>query len=412
MRILPFAAAMVLAASCYNSNVYLSGNGVALPLAGDSGARALRLSAVSETVVRLEISALDSFPQRRSLVIEPQAPFSGYKARCKKHSVSLETSSLKVTAGQDGSVRLRDKVRGRTLLRSLGECLSMRPVTVEGKTGYAWSVVFSTGTGEPLYGLGQQQTLELDHRGSDEDLYQYNTKISLPFIAGDGWAMLWDSYSQGRWGNPECLQLGEVFKLYDKDGKSGSLTGSYFIKDAQTPFVRNEDSLFFENELAVKKLPPLPLKGARVEYDGYLEAPRTGDYHFILYYAGYQKLSLGGEELVSERWRAAWNPNSYRFTAHMSEGEKVPLHLEWLPDGDVSYLGLRVSPLYAHQDDITISAEMDPEIDIYLIAGERHDDLIASYRRLTGRARLIPRWALGFWQSREPIPATPWRSKS
>ncbi|MEE3477235.1 MAG: hypothetical protein VZR01_07525, partial [Candidatus Cryptobacteroides sp.] len=69
----------------------------------------------------------------------------------------------------------------------------------------------------------------------------------------------------------------------------------------------------------------MKLKGAKVTYEGFLEAPEDGNYHFILYYAGFQKVSLGGREVVSERWRPAWNPNSYKFTAWMSKGEKTPV---------------------------------------------------------------------------------------
>lgn len=39
--------------------------------------------------------------------------------------------------------------------------------------------------------------------------------------------------------------------------------------------------------------------------------------------------------------------------------------------------------------------------DYYYIAGADADDVIAGYRRLTGKAQVMPRWAMGFWQSRE-----------
>ena len=402
-RLGPAALASAMILSCTAPQAYTVPGGAVLPLKEGvchEGGAVLRLTAVDSAVVRMEITA-DTSASRQSLIVVPQDSFEAYRTALGRRSVTLETPLLKVKAFSDGGVRFRDKRSGRELLRSLGDGLELRSVEVEGKDGYAWKTVWSTPGDGPLYGLGQQQTLRLDHRGEDEDLFQYNTKISVPFIAGEGWALLWDSYSQGRWGNPECLQIGEVFKLYDKEGRPGSLTGTYQVKDVPEPFVRAEDSLYFENEQAVSNLPPLPLKGAHVEYDGYIEADKTGDYHFILYYAGYQKLSIGGEELVPERWRAAWNPNSYRFTAHLRARHKTPIHLEWLPDGDVSYLGLRVSPLYGRQNDITISAEMDSEIDFYFMAGRNHDELVGSYRRLTGRASLLPLWAFGFWQSRE-----------
>src|SRR5262249_27163819 len=40
-------------------------------------------------------------------------------------------------------------------------------------------------------------------------------------------------------------------------------------------------------------------------------------------------------------------------------------------------------------------------IDYYYIAGNSLDEVIGGYRQLTGKATLLPRWAYGFWQSRE-----------
>jgi alpha-D-xyloside xylohydrolase len=40
-------------------------------------------------------------------------------------------------------------------------------------------------------------------------------------------------------------------------------------------------------------------------------------------------------------------------------------------------------------------------IDYYFVYGPDLDDVVAGYREVTGRAPLVPRWALGLWQSRE-----------
>jgi alpha-D-xyloside xylohydrolase len=29
------------------------------------------------------------------------------------------------------------------------------------------------------------------------------------------------------------------------------------------------------------------------------------------------------------------------------------------------------------------------------------DEVISGYRKLTGKATMVPKWAMGFWQSRE-----------
>ena len=193
-----------------------------------------------------------------------------------------------------------------------------------------------------------------------------------------------------------------VFKLYDKNGVEGALTGTYKPMRGES-LVQREDSLFYENEQMVGLLPKMMLKGADVSYEGWLEAPETGDYRFILYYAGFQRVWIDGEEVVTERWRPAWNPNSYKFTVHLEAGVRTPIRVSWQPDGTVSYLGLRVADLRTPEEEgqLSLWSEMNPEIDYYFIAGENADKVIAGYRKLTGKAQVMPRWAFGFWQSRE-----------
>lgn len=65
--------------------------------------------------------------------------------------------------------------------------------------------------------------------------------------------------------------------------------------------------------------------GANVTYEGEIEPAQTGEFKFILYYAGYVKVYLNNELVVPERWRTAWNPNSYKFAVHLEAGKRVPL---------------------------------------------------------------------------------------
>lgn len=46
-------------------------------------------------------------------------------------------------------------------------------------------------------------------------------------------------------------------------------------------------------------------------------------------------------------------------------------------------------------------SEVADAVDYYFIYGPRLDDVIASYRRLTGGSPMLPRWAYGYWQSKE-----------
>ena len=379
-------AALVLLCSCAEKGVSVK---------CDNGAT-VRLEVLGPQIVRVTQVPQGAMPRdRHSLAVVPQTLSRDYQVERSPETVTLTTDALKVeVCVMDASLAFYD-ARG-TLLTGDGHA-SFQPVEVEGKKAWSTCVSFASPDDEAFYGLGQHQAGEFNHKGLNEELYQYNTKISVPMVVSSrGYGILFDAYSYSRWGNPEPYrQLGEVLRIYDKYGVEGALTGTY------DNYERREDSLFFENEWAIRNLPDIKLNGCNVRYEGFLEARETGDYHFTQYYAGFQRTEIGGREVMARRWRPAWNPNSCKYVVHMEAGERVPIKVEWDPDGDVSYIGLRVAPLYDGLGRLTFSSEFEPSLDFYFIAGEKYDDIIHGYRTLTGKAPVIPKWALGFWQSRE-----------
>ncbi len=53
------------------------------------------------------------------------------------------------------------------------------------------------------------------------------------------------------------------------------------------------------------------------------------------------------------------------------------------------------------QDGTYFWTEVDDEMDFYVIAGPELDDVVHEIRRLTGQAPMLPRWALGYIQSKD-----------
>ncbi len=417
------------------ADVVTSGNVVTIhPDGGQT--KVVCLEVMNDKIIRVRATSEAQLPQKQpSLMIVPQnAPKKeSYTIREEGETVVVETSQVKaVVQKKDGALAFFD-ASGKQLLREAEGGKQFKNFTVPErelgqkggaavteamKHGLTWQMKFDSPSDEAFYGLGQHQSEEYNMKGRNEDLFQYNTKVSIPFVLSSrNYALLWDSYSYCRFGNPnDYLQLNRAFRLYDKQGRAGHLTGTYTDKDGKQ-LVRDEDSLYYEygypatSEIAcktdnggIKNLPKgFNLQGSNVVYEGFIEAPETSNYQFILYYAGYMKVYIGGREVVSERWRTAWNPNTYKFNCELKKGVRTQLRIEWQPDGGESYCSLRVAePRSAkEQGQLSIWSEMTRDMDYYFIAGKNFDELISGYRTLTGRASLYPKWVLGFWQSRE-----------
>ena len=397
------------------------------------GPSQIRLQVVSDKIIRVQATAEQGFRDKQSLIIVPQNGKANYKVEEQGEKLIITTAAMRAVLNEaTGQITFYD-LKDHVLLNEVAQGgKTFKPFTVPDreigvdiakvpesqKHGWSWRALFDSPDNEAFYGLGQHQSEELNMKGKNEDLFQYNTKVSVPFvISNKNYGILWDSYSYCRWGNPEdYLQLNRAFKLYDKDGKEGQLTGTYVDKNGQK-IVRGEDSIYFEYAMpetseicnktdkgGIQNLPKgFALNGSKVVYEGYVEAPTNSFYQFILYYAGYMKIYIDGKLVVPERWRTAWNPNSFKFETPIRKGVKTPIRIEWQPDGDVSYCGLRVAAprSEAEKNQLSIWSEMSPDMDYYFIAGQNLDEVISGYRTLTGKASLYPKWTLGFWQSRE-----------
>ena len=373
----------------------------------------VRVRVINDKIMRVSATPEQEFKADSSLVVLPK--FQGnannpqFTVTEKKGVVEVATSQIKAVINEkNGQVKFYDH-KGKELLVENQNGRTFTPRVTDGTKAYTVQQTWqSLNPDEGIYGLGQHQANEFNYKDKNEELFQYNTKVSVPFvISTDNYGLLWDSYSLCRWGNPkDYSQLGEVFKLYNKEGKEGTLTGTYIDKDGKT-MVRQEPKIYFENlirgDLAhVINLPQnFDYAGSNVTYEGYIEPSETGLYKFIMYYSGYQTIYIDGKKVVDTRWRTAWNPNSYKFQVNLQAGKKVPIKIEWEPNGAVAYCGLRVYAPVKDGEQLSWWGQMQDMIDYYFIYGKDMDDIIAGYRTLTGKAPIMPNWAMGYWQSRE-----------
>ena len=412
---------LALGLSASAAGVKRSGNFVTVSVEQpeSNGAQLVRLQVVNDNIIRVQSTAEKAFPKKhKSLMIVDQKAKPQFNVKEEGGKVIVSAKNVRAEVEKKSGRVVFFDAQGKQLLKETAQQgktfkrftvpereIGVGTLTEQERNAWTWHMQFDSPDDEAFYGLGQHQAEDFNYKGINEELYQYNTKVSIPFvISNKNYGLLWDSYSYCRWGNPnDYQQLHRAFTIYNKGGNKGSLTGTY-VDARGKKLVREEDSIYFENSETIGNLPKgFNLQGAKVVYEGFLQAPQTTDYHFILYYAGYMRVFLDGKEVVTERWRTAWNPNSWKFTCNMVKGKKTPLRIEWEPDGGESYCGLRAAvPLTKEvQNRLSVWSEMARDMDYYFIAGNNFDEIISGYRTLTGKAQIMPKWVLGFWQSRE-----------
>lgn len=386
-------------------------NGVLVELeqkdAGDP--QYVKLQVVSDNIIHVIATPESAFANTQSLMVVDSAGKTGTEWTLSESGkdLVLSTKSLRAkVAGNTGEVTFSDN-NGNVILQENSKGYNaFAPVQYGNENTYHLHQAFDATPAEAFYGLGQHQAGLMNYRGWQVDLTQYNSVAVVPFLVSNkNYGILWDNNSITKFGDVRDYQPLSKLKLYNKDQKPGSLTATYAFdpKSGKAPIVRQENEIDYEFLESQQNFPEgYELEGGKITWEGYIESDESGEHHFTMPASGYIKVWVNNE-LVLDKWREAWNPGLSVFKYDLKKGQKVPFRIEWLPDGGTSYLALRyLTPQPAEEKNkFAFASEAGDEINYYFVNGRNMDEVISGYRTLTGAAQVMPKWAMGFWQSRE-----------
>ena len=371
-------------------------------------ARRVRLEVVTDRIVHVTAFPSTDLALPQSLMAvrtgSTKVPFT---VRRSDAMVALATRDLIVQVRlADGQVIFRNK-HGRLISAELPGGTSFQPVTVDGQSFYRIRQQFMSWPGEAFYGLGQQQTGLINYKGRSLTLAQHNMSIAVPMVVSSrDYGILWDNDSITRFGNPRpWQQLSPGLILFNAQGKRGGLTARYYVH-GKLVLERTERRIDYQYltwhahyprsfPKALAKLPQV-----RVVWSGAIEARRSGLHTFTLYGSDAQQLWLGGHEIL-DTWRQNWNPWYRNFRVRMQAGKPIAIRLVWDRKGGYIALLQRPPRPKAVRERLSLYSQLGHAINYYFIDGHSIAQVISGYRRVTGRAVLLPRWAYGYWQSRE-----------
>jgi alpha-D-xyloside xylohydrolase len=384
-------------------------NGIEVSIANAlTGIKKIRLEPVTDQVIHVRSTTANDFPVQKSLMAIKTSGDVKFSSASTNQLVSMTTAAVKVEVSKEtGLITYRDLKNNVLLAQSKIAEPALKPKLFNGEPSYQLTQIFDAQENEAYYGLGQHQQGIVNYRGRRVDLVQYNTEIAVPFmISNKGYGVLWDNYSITRAGDIRDYEPLSAMKLYAKDNTEGWLTASYADKKApsKTLFTRPVSELSINWLTDQHKFPSdsIKMQNAFVTYEGSVASEVGGLYQLQLKYAGYIKVYFDGK-LVADYWRQAWNAGSAILDLNLEKDKKVKIKIEWLPDGTESYIGLTCLPPAPEstKNTFALSSESGASIDYYFIQGDNADEVISGYRTVTGKAVLMPKWAMGFWQSRE-----------
>ena len=240
--------------------------------------------------------------------------------------------------------------------------------TLHRMQGREATLAFRSEADERLYGLGQFQDGFSNVRGLSRRLTQVNTQISIPMLlSSKGYGLLWNNYGMVEF-NP-CDHQAKM-RLLDEAG--------------QTEVVNVTSTEGGKQEVRQRHI-----------YEATIDLADDGDYSILLdvgqQMARRHNLSIDGQNVIE--MQNMWLPPTASTIVHLGAGRHV-LRAE-LSRGDAPVI------YYNKVKDETVFRSPAANAVDYTVFVGSADEIIASYRELTGKAPLMPRWALGYIHCRE-----------
>ena len=230
------------------------------------------------------------------------------------------------------------------------------------------TLAFASPEGEFLYGLGQFQDGYSNVRGLSRRLTQVNTQISIPMLLSNkGYGILWNNYGLTEF-NPCDLSVA----LERREGQGASEVVNVTTTEGNRREVRQRNL-----------------------YEATINVAEAGDYALLLdvgqKMARRHNLLIDGKTVIEIQ--NTWLPPTASAIVHLTAG-KHQLTAE-LSRGDKPVV------YYKKVNNETVFRSPIANAVDYTVFVGTPDEVIASYRYLTGECPPMPTWALGYIHCRE-----------
>lgn len=327
----------------------------------------LHLSPLSDNSMRVQY-ALDFKNTLPELVLTSTVHTPKFQVTESKSALEISTSKITVIVDkQNGNLSYRDH-DGVVFLREKPGSRIFKQSIVQGQSCYIAGQSFDSPKDEFLYGTGQFQDGYLNIRGLSRRLTQVNTQISIPVIVSNkGYGLLWHNY-----GLTDFNPIDESIELKPIEFKGG--TAAVDVTTAEgTKKETRQDALF----------------------SGILQVKEEGRYALLLdmgqKMSGKWQLTIDGKDVIN--FKNYWLPPTTSTFVELNVGKHEVVANGVKNDNPILYYR-KVT------DETGFRSPVADKIDYVVFAGNA-DEVISSYRNLTGKAPLMPIWSLGYIHCRE-----------
>ena len=354
--------------------------------------------------VRYAATESETQPHSVSVIAKPQHILWHFKVS--PRDVSLSTGQVQVQVDRSTSAVRFLNAQGKPILSETAGGRTLNPVTLSGsnsQTAFRSSQSFELPADEDIYGLGQHRLPtsqgNMSYRGTSVTLEQANREVAIPFLTSSrGYGLLWDNPARA----DVSIGAGESqtvpsSQLFAEDGKTSGLTARYYNGHDLSKLVTTRTDKQVDFNWTEAPAAGLGHDYFSVRWTGSVQAQEEGDYTFVTTSDDGVRLWVDDRQIIDDWSNHATRDDSA--TVHFGAHTLHKIRMEFFQDTRDAIA--RLAWQHGQPKTTVWTSEVAKDIDYYFIDGPDLDNVIAEYRALTGQAPMPPKWALGFWQSKE-----------
>lgn len=329
----------------------------------------LIISPVTDNAARIKYYK-DSEGNLPELILTSDLPAPAYKVLDLKDELLVITKDLIVSLDKNsGRLSFKDST-GKIFLNEKENSRFLIPDSIGGESCFITEQSFESPVDEYIFGLGQFQDGQYNLRNVQRRLTQVNTQISLPFIySSKGYGLLWHQY-----GLTDFNPAGNFVKLVRMEQPAaGSAQLAEVTTTSGTQRI-SQNQYLYTGKLTVDQ---------EGEYSVFLDLGSMGNRHFV---------SIDGKPIIDQT--NMWLPPTAGTLAKLSAGEHS-VQIICKSDNTPALSWKKCDNV------MTFRSPVSKELDYVVFYGPDAENVISTYRNLSGNAPMFPKWAYGFWQCRE-----------
>lgn len=327
----------------------------------------LNITPLSDKAIRVQWEK--GMKEERELVFVNKLSVPAFQFSETSSKLKLSTKAITVSFDKKtGAIDYSD-ASGKVFLSEKAGSRKLKPDSVVGQRCFVAEQSFNSPAHESLFGLGQFQDGHYNLRNVTRKLIQVNSQISIPFVySSKGYGILWHQYGLTYFNpadNDITLSKQNISPAENKEAEVTTSSGTQKVSQRQSL------------------------------YKGNFSVPADGEYSIMLDLG-----DMDNRHLVVIDDKAVIDQSNF-----------------WLPPATSNIVKLKAGE---HSVQVVCKSSNTPklswkktdntttfrspnakELDYVVFYGKNADEVISSYRNLSGNVPMLPLWAYGFWQCRE-----------